>query len=114
MQPWPKDLIPVTEGLVRIAETCTLCGICDLQCTSLPACGPMVMRALKDWVGDFLKRGGKPGLSRTRRASAAPPGNRRGRLGDERSGRPSHLRQRPFPAGEHENAPVRGPAGQPG
>jgi len=61
-----EDLIPVTEGLVRIAETCTLCGICDLQCHFVTGLRPLrVMKALKDRVGDFLEGGGKP-------ASVAP------------------------------------------
>ncbi|MGB7296362.1 MAG: FAD-binding oxidoreductase [Candidatus Aminicenantales bacterium] len=55
------NLIPVTEGLVRIAETCTLCGICDLQCHFVTGLRPLqVMKALKDRVDDFLKAGEKP------------------------------------------------------
>ena len=45
-------LVPVTEGLVHIADTCTLCGICDLQCHFVTGLRPFpVMRALKDRVG---------------------------------------------------------------
>jgi hypothetical protein len=56
-----EGLIPVTEGLVHIAETCTLCGVCDLQCHYVTGLRPLrVMRALKEKVEDFLKAGGKP------------------------------------------------------
>jgi FAD/FMN-containing dehydrogenase len=52
--------IPVTEGLVHIAETCTLCGICELQCHFVTGLRPLpVMKALKDIVDDHLKAGGK-------------------------------------------------------
>jgi len=56
-----ENLIPVTEGLVHIAETCTLCGVCDLQCHFVTGLRPLkVMKALKDRVEDYLKAGGKP------------------------------------------------------
>jgi len=56
-----QDLIPVTEGLVHIAETCSLCGVCDLQCHFVTGMRPLkVMKALKDRVEDYLKAGGKP------------------------------------------------------
>jgi hypothetical protein len=49
------DLIPMTEGLVDAAETCTLCGICDPQCHFVTGMRPMtVMRALKDHVRAHL------------------------------------------------------------
>lgn len=55
------SLIPVTTGLVHIAETCTLCGVCELQCHFVTGLRPLrVMKALKDRVDDFLKAGGKP------------------------------------------------------
>jgi hypothetical protein len=50
------DLIPVTEELVRIAQTCTLCGICDRQCHFVTELRPLtVMRALNDYVDAHLK-----------------------------------------------------------
>ena len=56
-----EDLIPITEGLVHIARTCTLCGVCELQCHFVTGLRPLkVMRALKDRVEDFLKGGGRP------------------------------------------------------
>ena len=46
-----KGTIPVTERLVDIADTCTLCGICDKQCHFVTELRPMiVMRALKEYV----------------------------------------------------------------
>ena len=54
-------LVPVTDELVRIAETCTLCGVCDLQCHFVTGLRPLrVMKALKDRVEDYLKSGGSP------------------------------------------------------
>ena len=54
-------LIPVTEGLVHIAESCSLCGVCDLQCHYVTGLRPLrVMKALKEKVEAFLKAGGKP------------------------------------------------------
>jgi hypothetical protein len=56
-----ENLIPVTEGLVHIAETCTMCGVCDLQCHFVTGLRPLkVMDALKNYVADYLKGGGKP------------------------------------------------------
>jgi len=53
-----KDQIPVTDKLVHIAETCTLCGICDKQCHFVTELQPMkVMRALKEYVESYLKDG---------------------------------------------------------
>ena len=52
------DLIPVTEALVDAAESCTLCGICDLQCHFVTGMRPVtVMRALKSHVGKHLDDG---------------------------------------------------------
>jgi FAD binding domain len=49
------DLIPVTEALIDAAETCTLCGICDVQCHFVTGMRPMkVMQALKDHVRKHL------------------------------------------------------------
>ena len=55
-----KGLIPVTERLVDIAESCTLCGICDRQCSFVTGMRPMiVMKALKDAVSEYAGQGGK-------------------------------------------------------
>jgi hypothetical protein len=46
-----EGIIPVTEGLLDIARTCTLCGLCDLQCHFVTGMRPMkVMKALKEHV----------------------------------------------------------------
>jgi hypothetical protein len=43
--------LPLTEGLVDIADTCTLCGICDKQCHFVTGMRPLqVMEALKRYV----------------------------------------------------------------
>jgi hypothetical protein len=43
-----RNLIPLTEGLIDIADTCTLCGICDKQCHFATGLRPLpVMEALK-------------------------------------------------------------------
>lgn len=50
-----KNQVPVTERLVDIAETCTLCGICDKQCHFVTELRPMkVMKALKDYLTEYL------------------------------------------------------------
>ncbi len=52
--------IPVTEGLVDAAATCTMCGRCDIQCHFVTGLRPTgVMRALKDHVADHLRGGGE-------------------------------------------------------
>lgn len=52
------DLVPVTPALVDAADTCTLCGICDLQCHFVTGMRPLeVMRALKDRVRKHLEDG---------------------------------------------------------
>lgn len=52
-------LIQVSRGLIDIARSCTLCGICDRQCYFINELRPMrVMRALKEYVEDYLSRGG--------------------------------------------------------
>jgi len=49
-------IIPVTERLVDIARTCTLCGICDKQCYFLMELRPMkVMEALKEYIESYLR-----------------------------------------------------------
>jgi len=54
-----NGLIPVTERLVDIASTCTLCAICDKQCHFVTGMRPLkVMKALKEYVSDHVSRGG--------------------------------------------------------
>ncbi|OGD21427.1 MAG: hypothetical protein A2W03_15310 [Candidatus Aminicenantes bacterium RBG_16_63_16] len=54
-----EGAIPVTEGLADIADTCSLCGICDKQCYFVTELRPLrVMKALKDFVEDHRRRGG--------------------------------------------------------
>ena len=56
-----ENLIPVTEGLVHIAETCDLCGVCDTQCHFYTGMRPLkVMKALKEYIDDYLKENKKP------------------------------------------------------
>jgi hypothetical protein len=53
-------LIPVTEALLDIADTCTLCGICDPQCHFVTGMEPTaVMRALKDYVEEYRSEKGE-------------------------------------------------------
>jgi hypothetical protein len=53
-----QDLIPLTPALVEIADTCTLCGICDKQCYFYTGMRPMVaMQALKVHVAGWLQEG---------------------------------------------------------
>ncbi len=55
-----QGLIPVTEGLMDIAHTCTLCGICDPQCHFYTGLRPMiVMRALKEYAESYGKQKGE-------------------------------------------------------
>lgn len=55
-----NNLIPVTERLVDIADTCTLCGICDKQCHFVTELRPMkVMKALKEYVDTYVKENNK-------------------------------------------------------
>jgi len=55
-----NDLIPVTERLIDIANTCTLCGICDKQCYFVTELRPMkVMTALKEHVDHYLANKGE-------------------------------------------------------
>ena len=52
-----NKLIPVTEKLVDIARSCTLCGICDKQCYFVTELRPMkVMEALKEYVEAVVQR----------------------------------------------------------
>ncbi len=49
-----NNLIPVTERLIDIARSCTLCGICDKQCYFLMELRPMkVMEALKEYIESY-------------------------------------------------------------
>jgi len=51
-------LIPVTERLVDIAQSCTLCGKCDKQCYFVRELRPLkVMQALKEHVESHLSQG---------------------------------------------------------
>jgi len=50
--------LPVTQRLVDIANSCTLCGICDLQCHFISELRPMpVMKELKKHVEEHLASG---------------------------------------------------------
>ncbi len=52
-----NKLIPVTERLIDIARSCTLCGICDKQCYFVTELRPMkVMEALKEYVEVAVQR----------------------------------------------------------
>ena len=52
--------IPVTEALVDIADTCTVCGICDRQCHFYTGMRPsIVMAALKHYVDTYRRQGGE-------------------------------------------------------
>ena len=52
-----NKLIPVTERLIDIATSCTLCGICDKQCYFVTELRPMkVMEALKGYVEAVIQR----------------------------------------------------------
>ena len=51
-----NEAIPVTEGLLHIAQTCTLCGICDKQCHFVTELRPLkVMKAMREYVDTHLK-----------------------------------------------------------
>ena len=52
--------IPVTESLVEAADTCSMCGACDIQCHFVTGMQPsLVMRALKDYVEAYRGAGGE-------------------------------------------------------
>ena len=54
-----RNVIPVSEALLDIADTCTLCGICDPQCHFVTGLRPLeVMKALKERVENHRRRGG--------------------------------------------------------
>jgi hypothetical protein len=53
-----NDQIPLTEGLIDIADTCSLCGICNKQCHFATGMRPLaVMKALKAEVATLQKNG---------------------------------------------------------
>jgi len=65
---WPQGRIEIykalkagnlkpTQKLIDIAETCTLCGICDKQCSFITNRRPMIVqKALKEFVKDLDKQ----------------------------------------------------------
>lgn len=56
-------VLPVTDALLDIADSCTLCGDCDMQCHFVTGLRPSrVMAALKDYVAEHQSRN-KPVLS---------------------------------------------------
>ena len=60
-----ENTIPVTEKCLEIADSCNLCGKCDYQCYFVNEMRPSkVMKALKDYVGEYLKSGGKIALTK--------------------------------------------------
>ena len=64
---WPQGRIEIyralkagtlapTQHLIDIADTCTLCGVCDKQCSFITNRRPMiVMKALKEYVNGLEK-----------------------------------------------------------
>ncbi len=55
-----RNVIPFSEALLDIADTCTLCGICDPQCHFVAGLRPFeVMKALKDRVDGHRQKGGE-------------------------------------------------------
>jgi hypothetical protein len=52
-----EDRIPVTERLLDIADSCTLCGFCDKQCYFVTELRPLqVMEALKERVASHVEK----------------------------------------------------------
>lgn len=50
-----ENKIPVTTGLVEVANECTLCGICDSQCHFVTELRPLgVFQTLKNYLKDYL------------------------------------------------------------
>ncbi|MEN6465836.1 MAG: FAD-binding oxidoreductase [Syntrophaceae bacterium] len=55
-----SGLVPVTDVLEDIADSCDLCGVCDYQCHFYTEMRPsLVMAALKSYVDDYRSRGGE-------------------------------------------------------
>ena len=51
-----ENRIPVTTGLVEVANECTLCGICDTQCHFVTELRPFgVFQTLKSYINDYLQ-----------------------------------------------------------
>lgn len=51
-----ENRIPVTTGLVEVANECTLCGICDSQCYFVTELRTLtVFQTLKNYIDDYLK-----------------------------------------------------------
>lgn len=56
-----RGIVPVTERLLEIADTCDLCGACDLQCHFYTEMRPLpVMAALKEAVAEHRRTGAPP------------------------------------------------------
>jgi len=56
-----RGRVAVTPGLVQIADSCDLCGICDTQCHFVTGLRPLqVMKALKRYIRDWLEAGNQP------------------------------------------------------
>jgi UDP-N-acetylenolpyruvoylglucosamine reductase len=54
------NIIPVTKKCVEISNNCNLCGKCDYQCYFVNEMRPSkVMKALKNYVNEYLKNGGE-------------------------------------------------------
>lgn len=55
-----ENNIPVTEKCLEIVDSCNLCGKCDYPCYFTQQLRPgKVMKALKEYVSDYLKNGGE-------------------------------------------------------
>lgn len=55
-----RGAVPVTPRLLDIADSCTLCGACQIQCHFYSGLRPLpVMAALKEAVHEHLASGGK-------------------------------------------------------
>jgi hypothetical protein len=53
-----RGITPISEGLIDVANTCDLCGACDIQCHFYSGLRPLpVMAALKDTVENHLRSG---------------------------------------------------------
>lgn len=51
-----EDKIPVTNGLVEVANECNLCGVCDTQCHFVTELRPFaVFQTLKKYLDDYLQ-----------------------------------------------------------
>lgn len=51
-----ENRIPVTTGLLEVANECTLCGLCDTQCHFVTELRPFgVFQTLKSYLDDYLQ-----------------------------------------------------------